>query len=979
MRIKLPSKNSIVLRVGLLIFVAMLLQILAVVGVSFFVELPTTLESYAFGMFEKTVENRTNYISGEMLYSWSNIAGYKPALLESYDTHFMREDTENPIEDPTDLFLEESLSVLMEMMRASGTTGAFIILNDAEDLHGSHSGLYISSYNPIFKSSDDSMSVEMVFGPSDIAKNYNIPLISYWSYGVALSEEHQPILTEPLRAATLTQEDKYMGYWHVSTSLSNPNLQVLTYSLPLLDEQGNVLGVIGTEVSQEHLYRHLPFDELTQEDSYGYTIASVDPQMGKLTPLISQGTIQKSVFQISQPIDTDTLESKYGCLVMDSSLGDVAMYAAHIPLYSSNTPFEDESFYLVGLASISSIAGASVNLSNMLIVVAVLSIVIGIVTAYISGYIFSRPIMKLNQEVITSNPLENVSFQRTGVLEIDNLSSSIEDLNRSVVQWVTKSDKILQMTRIKIGTFEYKKGVDFVTVSSTLNKMLELKSVSDNRYAVLTDDFFSVLNDIKNHPEGSMENTYLVNSSPNTWLRITETLTPDGILGVVVDVTKEVLERRALSYERDYDMLTGINNRLAFRRKATDVFTNGNLGVAAVAMFDLDNLKYVNDTFGHDIGDIYIRTAAKVLGDVLPSNTIIGRMSGDEFFAFFYNFISKEEILIHLKNIYKAFDNDPIVLLDGSEFKIRMSGGVAWYGEDSKDFDELIRFADFAMYEGKHTVKGELRMFDKEVYMAESFMLSGKEELNRILDNQFVEYAFQPIIDAKTGDLYAYEALMRPQSEVLNTPLKLLQIAAAQSQLWKIERITFFKTMSTYVRYKDMFGDAKLFINSIPSEVLKDNEYIEFERLYSEHLPNLVVEIIENERLSPENFKYKLEKIHSWGSQVALDDYGSGYNSDLSLLNINPHIIKLDRSLISYVESDTTRQALVDKIINFCRERGMLVLAEGVETTAQMQYLISVGVDLLQGYYVARPMELPNFDNTVIKKEIEKLMGAMVD
>ncbi len=976
MQKKILNKNSILFRVTLLILVTMILQALVFVGVVYSIELPTTVESYAYGLFSKTIDNRTNYLAGEMLNQWSNITTYSSDIVELYDQQLALSADGRLSEDDKVDFICKSVPTVLEIISSSGSTGAFIILDDSNDSSRSNSSLYIMSEDVATKSSSSlEGQAQLVFGPADVAKEYRIPIVSSWSHGMTLDDEHLPILSEPIRAAGITDDDKYRGYWHVSTSFDNPNTNMITFSLPLVDAQGNVFGVFGTEVSQAQLYRHLPFDELTSDDSYGYTVASLNENTGEFTPLIKQGTVQQSLFKDGVTFTTDMYDTKHDCYVMDSSLGSVTMHPSEISLYAPNTPFANNELYLIGIAGTSAVSGMSQTLSNMLMIIVAISLIIGVFAAYAVSFSFTRPILRLSAEVQNSSAGEAIALKRTGLTEIDNLSSSVEQLNHSLLEWVSKSDKILQMTRIRVGTFEYKKGSEVVSVSSTLLTMLDLEMVSSNNFSVQTDKFFDVINAIKDCPEESMENTYLASTAPNCWLRINETLIPDGILGVVVDVTKEVLERRALNYERDYDMLTGINNRLAFRRKATAIFSKGELGVAAVAMFDLDNLKYVNDTFGHDIGDVYIRTAAKMLSDVFPSNTIIGRMSGDEFFAFFHNFKSKDEVLFHLHNVYKSFDQDPIVLLDGSEFKIRMSGGVSWYGDDSNDFDELIRFADFAMYEGKHTVKGELRMFDKDIYMAESFMLSGKEELNRILDNQFVEFAFQPIVEAKTGALYAYEALMRPQSEVLNTPIKLLQIAAAQSQLWKIERITFFKAMSSYVKYRDMFGDAKLFINSIPSETLKDSEYTEFERLFGDHLENLVVEIIENERLNPERFKQKLDKINSWGSKVALDDYGSGYNSDLNLLNINPHIIKLDRSLITYVESDETRQALVDKIIDFSKERGMLVLAEGVETAEQMEYLINVGVDFLQGYYIAKPMPIPQFDNTKIADEIGRIIS----
>jgi len=968
------SKQSIILKIALLMTLVALLQALFGVALITGTNVPATLKNNAYGLFAERVEARKTYLLSEMTNRWSNISSFKTQITQEYDAIIDSAASLSPKD--TLAFLDASTSILTDMMKTSMSSGGFIILDDAEGEGASQSGIFIQNYNPTLNANSASSSnLAMLRGPNDISKKYKIPLDNAWSYGFPLDARHRDILEKPLAAAALTDCDQYQGYWHVSPSFSNPNNRSITYSLPLRDQNGRLFGVIGVEVSQDYLYKLLPSDEFAQSESYGYMLVTIDRESGDIIPLISQGTVQKSIVALDAPMSLRPANEPSHCFFTDTPIGRISTCYEEIGLYSPNTPFEDSHWFLMGLTAMSNITTFSDHLNRTLFFMISLSVVLGAAISFLIGYYFARPIVRLSQAVQTSHFDGSFSLARTGITEIDDLSSAIEQLSRNILDSALKTDQILKVANVGVGSFEYKRGGDYVTVSTSLQRMFGMTAVEHSTFSVPQEHFFRVLEEIKSLPEAELDSTYLLNENPKRWYKITEIESSDGLLGVVIDVTRDVLERHALNYERDYDTVTGIYNRLAFHRKAQAIFSTEDLKVAAIAMFDLDNLKYVNDTYGHELGDLYIKTAARIMNATLHRNTVVGRMAGDEFYVFFYGFNQRDEILHDLKQLYRALDNDLIILPDGSQFKVRMSGGISWYNVDSRDYNELIRYADFAMYEGKHTVKGELREFKRDVYLSESFMLSGKEELNRVLDNQIIDFVFQPIVHAKSGELYGYEALMRPQSELLCTPLKLIQLATAQSQLWKIENLTFFKTLSHYSKYRDLFGDAKLFINSVANQILKESEYQEFEHLYGDVLQNIVVEVIENERLDAETFQLKLSKIESWGAKIALDNYGSGYtnNSDLTLLSIHPYIIKLDPFLISNVVWDATHQAIVSKIISFCKEHHIFVLAEGVETKEQLAFLIRADVDFLQGYYIGKPEPVPNFNNSALKVELNAL------
>ena len=293
-------------------------------------------------------------------------------------------------------------------------------------------------------------------------------------------------------------------------------------------------------------------------------------------------------------------------------------------------------------------------------------------------------------------------------------------------------------------------------------------------------------------------------------------------------------------------------------------------------------------------------------------------------------------------------------LPDGSFSKLRATTGVAWYPNDAIELTSLTKYADFAMYRMKHTQKGSLYFFDQEEYENDAYLLQAKEDLNKLIDQEMVAYQFQPIVDAHTGEVYAYEALMRSKLAAFMNPLDILRIARAQSKLYFIEHLTFFKAMEDYVKQPG-YEKYRLFINTIANQVLTAEDIAEFSAKYSDYLPNLVLEITEAEKLEDRPAKEKRRLVDEWHAKIAVDDYGTGYNGESVLLQVEPDLIKIDRSIVHNISFDENRQILLQNIISYCKENHILIIAEGIENELEMKTLINAGVDYMQGFYLAQP------------------------
>ena len=965
------NKKSIASKLSMAMIIVIFAQILLLVSGLAFSGIMPQLTQNTYNLFDSKVANRRDYVETELTMRFANVTSYGETIESQYNT-YMDTQQETPSED-INAFLGQTAISLVEMIRSSIATGGFIILQDMDGSE-TRSGIYLLDDDPLFNHINN-QDITMINGPTEISRQLSLKLHGQWNYGITLDETNQYVFDNPFYAKNTSDDPAMVGYWGVGPSLMYAGANMITYSIPLVDEHGNNFGVLGVNLDQAHLYKMLPADELSQYSSLGYFLAVHNTDTGEIKPVILDGMHHRSILDKDSALEFEQVSGSENTHIIHNATSDDTIIGCVQPLqlYNHNAPFENEQWLLIGLAEQENLLCFTYIFSTTLVIILGVSILFCALISFWVGSHLTKPIIKLSKNVAKNDLYTAASLGRTGFSEIDALSVAIENRNIQILDGMLKTDKIIGMVNLPLGTFEFVKESLCVTCSDVVRQLMGFDCAQCSQEPLDATLFFDELDHIRSHVEDAKNNIYLANENPAKWLKIVCMENTDTIFGIVMDVTDEVLNSHAIKFERDYDALTSVYNRYAFHRNVQDLFLAGVKNVAACVMFDLDNLKYINDTYGHDMGDNYIKLTAKILSDVITSNAIVARMSGDEFYVFFHSYDSKDGIRACLKDVYVALDKNQLLLPTGKKIKIRMSGGIAWYGEDSSGLDNLLRYADFAMYQGKNTVKGEIREFNKASYEAESFMLSGREELNTVLDNQLIDYVFQPIVSAKTGEIYGYEALMRPQSEILSSPLKLIQLATAQSQLWKVEKITFFKALALYGKHRDLFNHCKYFINSIPNETLKPDEIKEIEVLYGHFLQNLVIEITENEKLDDCKLSIKRELSKKWGAKIALDDYGSGYNGDISLISIEPDIVKIDIMLIQNIHTDRNRQSIVQKLIQYAKEQNMIVLAEGVETANELEYLIHAGVDLFQGYYVSYPLPLPNFDTTKIAAEIQTI------
>ena len=310
---------------------------------------------------------------------------------------------------------------------------------------------------------------------------------------------------------------------------------------------------------------------------------------------------------------------------------------------------------------------------------------------------------------------------------------------------------------------------------------------------------------------------------------------------------------------------------------------------------------------------------------------------------------------------------------------------VLSYGQVARSYDETYRLWMSVISRGLESVRRNLvinvlenntrpmnkfnfseRMKDLKEEEKEDFEL-----VEKILDGNRFTYHFQPIVCAKDGSIYSYEALMRSDTDRSISPLDIIKYAGMMNRLEDVEKHTFLNILSVIEQKHELFEGKKVFINSIPGIKITDGDRQKVSEHLKKNAGNVVVELTEQAELDDDELQNAKNYYLDLGVELAVDDYGTGYSNVSNLLRYMPNYVKIDRSLLSDIQNKPQKQHFVREIIEFCHESGIMALAEGIETREEMQMVIHLGVDLIQGYYTARPAAeiIPEIDER-IRREI---------
>ena len=739
--------------------ILILVEIALLAGSVFGGGLISYMENNEIEVLHERVLNRQRYLQNEMLTRWSKVDS--TAIKINQMTEELLQEGSISIDTLDDsskdcfALMDSVIGSLINMLRNNKVTGAFIVLNtdNLEELtekgiYKNKPGIYVRDYDPKSSYTDRNTDLLLEYAPTEIVKNMNVSLDSGWKPQFAFEDMQQygAYLYEPYQAALgmderTELEASDMGYWSEPYQLSANDQEAISYSVPLILENGTVYGVLGVELSLSYLEDMLPSEELKDKDAGSYLLGIEKNSDTEITNVLISGSDYSMVNGDKKVTEIYTKNNRQ--LIKNILSEDIYCDVEYLTLYNTNTPFEQQRWVLTGIVRGKNLFRFSSTVEKMLIRGTLATLIAGILGGILISLVISRPVTELTKSVRKMKPFSRIEFSRTGIREIDLMASELEHLNRETLYAAERFSYIVSAANLHLAVFEINKDEDSVFITGSFFEMLGLKQQD---VTSLTEkgfwDMLDLLDQYKQHSTAGRNDEILYkipvkseNSAQNQksaeddstepwkYIRITLKYNTSRYIGLVEDITDTAIEKENIEYERDHDLLTGLLNRRAFNRSMTEKFEHGRLVLktAALIMIDLDELKHVNDTYGHDYGDKYIKTAAECFEKYTPESTIICRRSGDEFNLFFYGYQDKEEIRACIRNLQAEIRNVSIHLPDHTELPIRMSAGIAWYPDDSAIYQKLKTYADFAMYQIKHTSKNQFGEFDKDAYLKDRY------------------------------------------------------------------------------------------------------------------------------------------------------------------------------------------------------------------------------------------------------------------
>lgn len=448
------------------------------------------------------------------------------------------------------------------------------------------------------------------------------------------------------------------------------------------------------------------------------------------------------------------------------------------------------------------------------------------------------------------------------------------------------------------------------------------------------------------------------------------------LTNLLADSIVKAQTEREMNNMAYYDSLTGLPNRTLYKRRLEKAIESAQKkkSVLAVISIDLDSFKSVNDTMGHESGDELLKEVSKKLSECIRKQDIVSRFGGDEFLIIVDDVMNLEDISAVADSVMESFD-DPITIRD-QEFYITASAGIAKYPDDGTVAEELIKNSDIAMYSSKDEGKNRYTFCSTVMKTDVLERVKLTNGLYRALERKELVLHYQPQINAETGEIIGLEALVRwnhpehgmvspgvfiplaEQTGIINSIGEwVLKTACSQNMYWQKKGITGIR-MAVNLSI-EQFKNPNLanMVDSVLAETGMDPGLLELEITES-------IVVKDTDHIVDTLNRFKSSRI-----MIAIDDFGTEYSS-LSRLKVLPaDRIKIDQQFVQGLSIDGKDEAIVKTIIQLARNLGFKVIAEGVETENQLDFLRKQKCDEIQGYYYYKPMVAEEFEKVYLGRE----------
>ncbi len=449
---------------------------------------------------------------------------------------------------------------------------------------------------------------------------------------------------------------------------------------------------------------------------------------------------------------------------------------------------------------------------------------------------------------------------------------------------------------------------------------------------------------------------------------------PIGFKGVIRDITERKRIEQELNYMATHDALTGLPNRLMFSQLLSQAIQSAKRNKRQLAVFfiDLDRFKIINDTLGHEAGDLLLQEIAKRFRQGLRAVDVVGRLGGDEFVILIEEFNDSTQVAKVAHKILSAAMK-PMVIM-GEECRVTASIGISTYPHDAQDEQTLMKNADIAMYFAKEEGKNNYQFYSKDIKTHSTERMTIETNLRRALERNELFLDYQARLDFKTNEITGVEALLRWNNPYLGvvTPTQFIPVAEETGMIIPIGKWVLKASCAQNIAWqKQGLPAVCMAVNLSLRQLMDDNLLDDIKSVLRETgmPPNLLeLEITESMVMhNPERLLTFLKKIKEMGIRLAIDDFGTGYSSLAQIKHFPVDTLKVDRSFIRNLPQNPEDKAITEAIINMGKVLSLTVVAEGVETPEQENYLREQVCDEMQGFYFSKPVTADEFADLLRK------------
>ncbi|MYM28050.1 EAL domain-containing protein [Duganella sp. CY15W] len=476
------------------------------------------------------------------------------------------------------------------------------------------------------------------------------------------------------------------------------------------------------------------------------------------------------------------------------------------------------------------------------------------------------------------------------------------------------------------------------------------------------------------------EKRYRCKDGRLVWVKATVTaMQPGTLVAVLEDISQRKQFEEELMHLARHDALTGLANRTLLLDRVSQAIAQARRSGALVAMLflDLDRFKTINDSLGHDAGDRVVIEVGRRLKQSVRDADTVARLGGDEFVVLLAD-LPHELVAAALAQKILCALFEPM-LIQGHELAPACSIGISLYPRDGADGKTLLKNADAAMYQAKALGRGNYQFYCEEMNARTLDRLTLESGLRHAVERGELQLMYQPQIDLASGKVIGAEALLRwqPNGQRLVMPDAFIAIAEETGLIVSIGEWVLRTACAQQVAWhRAGLADVRVAVNlsarqfrqhgldAMVARVLADTgcpaSYLELE----------ITETVLMER--PDSAAQTLQRLSDMGVQLAIDDFGTGYSSLSYLKRFPIHALKIDRSFVCDIPADTDDAAIAGAVIALAHSMGLTVVAEGVETVQQRDFLRELRCDLAQGYYFSEPISATSLANKFIHGEIQK-------